>query len=604
MSGLSPLGQAALEYARQGVGVHPCEPFGKAPLLSRGFLDRTTDPAIITRWWTRWPDANIGAVPADVGCIALDIDEPEHHELAQSLCLFAEPTYTTFSGKGGEPPAMHRWYRHNDRDATKIGDIIVRSGKGYVLMAPSVHPDTGRVYTAEGSIADAIPLPERAAAALQRPVTAANVPDAASTGPILEGGRHTRLTSYAGTLARTRMSPDHIAAALHGINAAECRPPLPAAEVDTIARDIAAKDRRENPARYGPDPDLSGLEAPDAAMVQTRTIKRTSELLARPREIVFLVREVIPARALVGLWAASNVGKTFLALDLALHIALGWAWQGRAVQQGVVLYVCAEGEFGITSRVLAWCEHHSVDPAMLEDRIVWREVPLNITAANLRRDVAHELALMDIAPSLIVLDTLAANAPPGFDENSTPQMSGMMQAATAMRNEMQTAVMLVHHTGHDQSRERGNYAFRAACDVSLQLKQDGDKVKDRTRIVLRCAKARDFARPADLPLSLTASHGSAVIEGVDLSLLTLSTPRKPDAEESLLRCLADAGGVLTFTEWHKVSPFGLTKFNKTRDTLLACGMVEKPDPDGPYRITDDGRDQLAELAPETVRRAA
>ena len=39
----------------------------------------------------------------------------------------------------------------------------------------------------------------------------------------------------------------------------------------------------------------------------------------------------------------SAVGKTFLLLDLALHIASGRPWNGRAVDKGRVLYIAAEG---------------------------------------------------------------------------------------------------------------------------------------------------------------------------------------------------------------------------------------------------------------------
>jgi len=56
-----PLKAAALDYAAKGVPVFPLIPNGKAPLTSHGFLDATTDPTQIKAWWTKWPDANIGA---------------------------------------------------------------------------------------------------------------------------------------------------------------------------------------------------------------------------------------------------------------------------------------------------------------------------------------------------------------------------------------------------------------------------------------------------------------------------------------------------------------------------------------------------------------
>jgi hypothetical protein len=52
--------QAALAHAAQGKPVFPCNPLDKSPLTLHGFQDATTDPAQLTRWWKRWPNAMIG----------------------------------------------------------------------------------------------------------------------------------------------------------------------------------------------------------------------------------------------------------------------------------------------------------------------------------------------------------------------------------------------------------------------------------------------------------------------------------------------------------------------------------------------------------------
>jgi hypothetical protein len=66
----------ALEYADHGWPVLPlwwplgghvcaceradCAKPGKHPLSRHGLHDASTDPAVIRRWWTRWPEANVG----------------------------------------------------------------------------------------------------------------------------------------------------------------------------------------------------------------------------------------------------------------------------------------------------------------------------------------------------------------------------------------------------------------------------------------------------------------------------------------------------------------------------------------------------------------
>ena len=56
----------AIDYARRGFSVFPCNPSStkpksKTPLTPNGFYDATRDENRIRAWWTRWPNALIGA---------------------------------------------------------------------------------------------------------------------------------------------------------------------------------------------------------------------------------------------------------------------------------------------------------------------------------------------------------------------------------------------------------------------------------------------------------------------------------------------------------------------------------------------------------------
>jgi len=58
--GRNPLLSAALGYARRGWHVFPIKAGTKdRPLVSWG-SEATADAAKIERWWSRWPDANVG----------------------------------------------------------------------------------------------------------------------------------------------------------------------------------------------------------------------------------------------------------------------------------------------------------------------------------------------------------------------------------------------------------------------------------------------------------------------------------------------------------------------------------------------------------------
>jgi len=86
---------AALRYADHGWAVFPCKPGGKEPLYpnphppgsperatcrgecgrpGHGFLDATTDPAVIRAWWSRTPAANVAIATGAPGPDVLDVD--------------------------------------------------------------------------------------------------------------------------------------------------------------------------------------------------------------------------------------------------------------------------------------------------------------------------------------------------------------------------------------------------------------------------------------------------------------------------------------------------------------------------------------------------
>ena len=95
MSGPPTMLAAALAYAARGWPVFPLKPRDKVPAIPKteggsGFYDATTDPAVIRRWWERWPDANVGlATGAAAGFVVLDVDGPEGEA---SLAVTCPPT--------------------------------------------------------------------------------------------------------------------------------------------------------------------------------------------------------------------------------------------------------------------------------------------------------------------------------------------------------------------------------------------------------------------------------------------------------------------------------------------------------------------------------
>jgi hypothetical protein len=151
--------RGALIYAGRGIPVFPCEPHGKRPLTADGFLEATTDGALIRRWWARWPNANV-AIPTGVrsGLLVLDVDAGEDTDSVASLELSrGQPPKTARAATGGGgvhiyfryPSPQELWaaglYAREVRNSQGLlgGGLDVRGEGGYVVAPPS---STGRAY--------------------------------------------------------------------------------------------------------------------------------------------------------------------------------------------------------------------------------------------------------------------------------------------------------------------------------------------------------------------------------------------------------------------------------------------------------------------------
>jgi hypothetical protein len=152
---MTPL-DAALRYAAQLGPVFPCQWQGegrKRPLTERGLKDATSDIAIITAWWTQWPEALIGVPTGEaIGYVVLDIDRKEGgpdglDTLGKINCPILPLTPTVHTPTGG----MHLYFQRpegglrntNGGRGRGIGPgLDWRGDGGYVIL-----PSPGSGYT-------------------------------------------------------------------------------------------------------------------------------------------------------------------------------------------------------------------------------------------------------------------------------------------------------------------------------------------------------------------------------------------------------------------------------------------------------------------------
>jgi hypothetical protein len=142
--------EAALGQAAQRWRVFPCHPTGpkaKAPLTQHGHLDATTDVDQIRAWWTRWPDAMIGAaVPQSV--LVLDIDPRNGGDLAQLETVLGRLPITSTVMSGRNDGGRHLYYRRPTGPLTskRLPAGVDLKLSGYCVVPPSIHPASGQPY--------------------------------------------------------------------------------------------------------------------------------------------------------------------------------------------------------------------------------------------------------------------------------------------------------------------------------------------------------------------------------------------------------------------------------------------------------------------------
>lgn len=149
--GSTDIGTHAIEYAIRNWAVFPLR--GKVPAIGggRGVLDASTDIQQVAAWWGGpYRDSNIGArVPESV--FVLDVDP--RNGGADTIAELKRrngplpKTLATVSGRGDG--GSHRFYRRppGKLSSKRLGaGIDIKTSTGYVVMPPSIHPDTGRPY--------------------------------------------------------------------------------------------------------------------------------------------------------------------------------------------------------------------------------------------------------------------------------------------------------------------------------------------------------------------------------------------------------------------------------------------------------------------------
>lgn len=148
----------ALQYAGRGWRVFPLQ--GKIPFKgTSGFKEAATDPAMIEFWWAKWPGANIGLATGN-GLAVLDVDGAEGLAELKALTTLHGALPATLAARTGNGAHLYFTHAGDDIRSSARGKLHVRGTGGYVVLPPSLHPETGQRYAWIDISLTVAPLPD------------------------------------------------------------------------------------------------------------------------------------------------------------------------------------------------------------------------------------------------------------------------------------------------------------------------------------------------------------------------------------------------------------------------------------------------------------
>jgi hypothetical protein len=197
------------------------------------------------------------------------------------------------------------------------------------------------------------------------------------------------------------------------------------------------------------------------------------EQLAALPPVSYLIDKLITDYGLAVIYGDPASGKTFLALDMALHLAYGRRWHDCETQQTGILYIAGEGVRGIAKRVKAWRHFYGLQDTKSPFRFLPHAIDFmeRGDVQKLARTIEHLTLHEGLKIGLIIIDTVAGNIV--GDENDAKDMTRFTAACDALRSKFNTAIIGIHHCGKDRERGmRGSTALPGASDTIIEVTRD------------------------------------------------------------------------------------------------------------------------------------
>ncbi len=301
------------------------------------------------------------------------------------------------------------------------------------------------------------------------------------------------------------------------------------------------------------------------AVTTTLPVVRAADLDAAAMQPRWLVKD---------LWVAAGVGvigghpkslKTWLGLEIAVSVATGTPCLGRfhvPAPGPVLAFLAEDAPHAVKERLVALCAQHDVSIEALDLHV--------ITAHALKLDRADDVESLDatvsaLHPRLLLLDPLVRLH--SGDENSSQEISALLDCLRCMQRKHDTAVILVHHARKNGSVSRHGQALRGSSDIwafgdsNLFISQKGSGL-------LLTVEHRSAAPPEPMAIALESDPPHLVVstaDGADTST--------PPLDDRIIDALSSSPGPLTRTQLRKRLGVNNQRLGEVIDDLVRSSTV-------------------------------
>lgn len=245
-----------------------------------------------------------------------------------------------------------------------------------------------------------------------------------------------------------------------------------------------------------PDPVALQRSLPgDSAVLPVITAADLLEVEEADAAVEWTLYQLIACGALIGLIAKPKVGKTTLIYELAVKIALGLPFLGRATRRCGVLVLALEEHRRDVSRRLRTLGAENLDNLHL---VIGPLDADEATFAQLKRTVEER------AIGLIIVDTL--NSFWGVrDENNASEVTAAIKPLLNLARSTNAAIVAIHHSrkseGEHGDEIRGSNALFSLFDAALLLKRHDAENQRKLTVISRWPET-----PSELIIELR-DHG-------------------------------------------------------------------------------------------------